>query len=78
MACFHYLDTMIKEYTKEDLTIIWDDTKCIHSGICARGLPNVFKPKERPWIQTEHESKEKIEAQVLKCPSGALSLKTKV
>lgn len=67
---------MMKEYTKEDMTILWDHSKCIHSGICARGLPSVFKPKEKPWIQLDNESKETIKLQVLKCPSGALSIKS--
>lgn len=66
---------MIKSYKKEELTIQWEPKKCIHSGICARGLPHVFKPREKPWIQTEHEEKELIRAQVLRCPSGALSIK---
>ena len=66
---------MIKEYKKEELTILWDDSKCIHAGICAKGLPTVFKPRERPWIQTENESKERIAEQVEQCPSGALSIK---
>ena len=66
---------MKKEYKKEDLTILWNDEKCIHSGICAKGLSVVFKPGERPWIQTENASKDEIISQVLKCPSGALSLK---
>jgi len=66
---------MIKEYKKEELSIIWDDSKCIHAGICAKGLPTVFKPRERPWIQTENESKERIAEQVEECPSGALSIK---
>lgn len=65
----------MKEYKKEDVTILWDTEKCTHSGICARGLSRVFKPKERPWIQTENGSKEEIVEQVLRCPSGALSLK---
>ncbi len=66
---------MKKEYTKDDLTIIWDHKLCTHSAVCVKGLPNVFKPKEKPWIQTENDTKEKIKEQVLKCPSGALSLK---
>ena len=66
---------MKKEYQKEDVTIIWDDSKCIHSGICARGLSSVFKPKEKPWIQTENASKDDIVAQVKKCPSKAISIK---
>ena len=66
---------MTKEYKKEDLTIVWDDSKCIHAGICAKGLPTVFKPRERPWIQTENESIDRISEQVELCPSGALSIK---
>lgn len=67
---------MVKEYPKEDLTVVWDASKCIHSAICAKGLPQVFKPRERPWIQVENDTKKNIRDQVLKCPSGALSLKS--
>lgn len=65
----------MKEYKKEDVVILWDSEKCTHSALCARGLSAVFKPKEKPWIQPENASKEEIVSQVLKCPSGALSLK---
>ncbi|MBK9191075.1 MAG: (4Fe-4S)-binding protein [Crocinitomicaceae bacterium] len=66
---------IMKEYKKEDVTILWNAEKCTHSGVCARGLSVVFKPKERPWIQTDNASKDEIVQQVLKCPSGALSIK---
>jgi len=66
---------MHKEYKKEDVTILWNDQKCTHSAVCAKGLPHVFKPREKPWIQTDNDTKEKIVAQVKKCPSGALSIK---
>ena len=66
---------MAKEYPKEDITVVWDQTKCIHSANCVRGLSNVFNPKYRPWIQTENASKEGIVKQVGMCPSGALSIK---
>jgi uncharacterized Fe-S cluster protein YjdI len=36
-------------------------------------LPEVFKPKEKPWITTEGSTTEKIVAQVKRYPSGALS-----
>lgn len=65
----------MKEYKKEDVTIVWDHTKCIHSAVCVKGLRDVFKPKESPWIQTENASKDEIVAQVMKCPSGAISIK---
>ena len=67
---------MNKEYKKEDITILTDISKCIHSANCVKGLPQVFKPTEKPWIQTENASKAEIVAQVAKCPSGALSIKS--
>lgn len=63
-----------KEYKKEDIAVVWESSKCIHSAICAKGLNEVFKPRERPWIQTENASKQQIIDQVNKCPSGALSI----
>jgi hypothetical protein len=37
------------------------------------GLPEVFKPKEKPWIQPEGAETKRIIQQVKMCPSGALS-----
>lgn len=64
----------IKKYAKEDIKIVWENEKCIHSANCARGLSEVFKPKEKPWIKPENASKQAIVDQVAKCPSGALSI----
>ena len=64
----------MKKYPKEDIAVGWEAEKCIHAANCAKGLPNVFKPREKPWIQTEHASKQEIMDQVAKCPSGALSI----
>ena len=62
-----------KEYTNGEVTIVWDAQKCLHSGICARGLPNVFRPKLRPWVKIEAADTETIVNQVKQCPTGALS-----
>jgi uncharacterized Fe-S cluster protein YjdI len=64
-----------KEYSNGEITVIWQSGLCIHSGVCARGLEEVFRPKERPWIQMENATSEQIVATVRRCPSGALSLK---
>jgi len=64
----------MREYKKDDIAVVWDPELCIHCGICARGLPEVFKPKERPWIHTESASKDEIIRQVRDCPTGALSV----
>lgn len=66
---------MKKEYTNGEITVIWQADKCIHCGNCAKGLPQVFKPKEKPWVQMENASSGAIVNQVKDCPSGALSLK---
>lgn len=64
-----------KAYTNGEVTVLWQPSKCIHSGVCARGLPAVFNPRERPWIKIHGAPTEVIKAQVNRCPSGALSLK---
>jgi uncharacterized Fe-S cluster protein YjdI len=63
----------IKEYSNGEVTIVWESEKCIHSAICAKGLPKVFKPRERPWITIDAASTEVLVNQVKQCPSGALS-----
>lgn len=60
------------KYSNGEVTIVWQPELCIHSGRCARGLPEVFKPKEKPWITPENSTSVKIIAQVKRCPSGAL------
>ncbi|MFT3705808.1 MAG: (4Fe-4S)-binding protein [Agriterribacter sp.] len=68
---------IIKKYSNGEITIVWQPAMCIHSTICwkqATGLPEVFNPRERPWIKMEGSSTAQIEEQVKKCPSGALSV----
>ena len=62
-----------KEYSNGVVTIGWKPKACIHSGICVKGLPEVFQPKERPWIKIDATSTEALIQQVKACPSGALS-----
>ena len=64
---------MKMQYKNENITIHWDQSKCIHAGICVRSLPNVYNPKERPWVKIENASTEELKAQIDKCPSRALS-----
>jgi uncharacterized Fe-S cluster protein YjdI len=62
-----------RKYTNGEVTIVWKPSECIHSGICFRGLGEVFDPKKRPWITPERSTTDKIVEQIKKCPSGALS-----
>jgi uncharacterized Fe-S cluster protein YjdI len=62
-----------RKYTNGEVTIVWKPSICVHSTICFTGLPEVFKPMERPWVKPENSTTERMIAQVRKCPSGALS-----
>ena len=66
---------MKKEYKQDDLVVVWQPHLCIHSAVCFRSLPAVFKPRDRPWIQLANGNVQAIKDTVNACPSGALSLK---
>ncbi|UVI30487.1 (4Fe-4S)-binding protein [Paenibacillus spongiae] len=62
-----------KAYRGKDFEVYFDSEKCIHSGICVKGMPEVFDLKKRPWINTDGAPTDKIAAHIDTCPSGALS-----
>ncbi len=62
-----------KNYTKKGLTVVWEPDLCIHSTKCFKGLPGVFDPQKRPWINVDGASTDEIKSQIEICPSGALS-----
>ena len=69
-------DNIVKHYTNGEVTIVWKPGVCIHSTICWRhstGLPLVFNPTKRPWVDMQGSDTQRIIDQVKKCPSGALS-----
>jgi uncharacterized Fe-S cluster protein YjdI len=60
-------------YSNDEITVIWEPHKCIHSGNCVRKLPLVFSPAQRPWVNVLNADTEKIKVAIDLCPSGALS-----
>ncbi|KOF02738.1 putative Fe-S cluster protein YjdI [Roseivirga ehrenbergii] len=64
---------IVKEYSNGELTVVWKPQKCIHAGECVKALPEVYNPKEKPWIKAENASTQALKDQIAKCPSGALS-----
>jgi uncharacterized Fe-S cluster protein YjdI len=68
-------NNIVKHYSNGEITVVWQSSKCIHSGNCVKNLSKVFQPKTQPWIQLENGTTEEIIAAVSKCPSGALSIK---
>ena len=65
---------IIKRYSNGEITVVWQPSLCVHSGICARGLPQVIDPRRRPWVVLTGYDSDTITNQVEACPSGALSI----
>jgi len=63
---------MRKAYDSPTIRVTFDPRKCIHAKRCVEGSPEVFKPKDRPWIQPENADAAAIAATVAQCPTGAL------
>src|SRR5439155_21233210 len=40
-------------YRGDTFAVTWEPGLCIHSGLCFRGLAQVFKPWERPWVNID-------------------------
>ena len=65
----------MKEYSNEDITVTWDQDKCIHARECVKTLPQVFTPEKMPWVDIKGASSEEIMSAIDRCPSGALTYK---
>ena len=63
-----------KKYSNGEITVVWKPHLCCHSTICFKGLPQVFDPRVRPWVNIEGAASDEIVVQVARCPSGALSI----
>ena len=63
---------IVKEYSNNEITVLWKPKTCIHAAECVKRLPNVYKPKEKPWITIENATTKELINQIDKCPSGAL------
>lgn len=59
-------------YRTAQIAVTWDPGVCINSHNCVNGLPQVFQPKARPWVQVEGATADEIARVVARCPSGAL------
>jgi uncharacterized Fe-S cluster protein YjdI len=61
-----------REYRGDDVVVSFDERRCIHSAKCVQGLPEVFDPNRRPWIEPDAAQAERVLEVVATCPSGAL------
>lgn len=59
-------------YENEEIQVRWDQKRCIHAEKCVHGLPEVFAPKQKPWIQPKKASVDELKEVIERCPTGAL------
>ena len=58
----------------EKITVHFNPQRCIHSGNCVRGLPEVFRSGVKgAWIFPDEADAETLAALIETCPSGALT-----
>ena len=59
-------------YKGDTITVTWDAGRCIHAAQCVRGLPKVFNPANKPWVDANAAAATAIMGVIERCPSGAL------
>ena len=67
----------IQVYETPGVTVSFDPNLCRHTGICLRGLPSVFDIRHKRWIRPELAAPDEVIAQVERCPSGALQIRSR-
>jgi uncharacterized Fe-S cluster protein YjdI/CDGSH-type Zn-finger protein len=59
-------------YQNDEIAVLWEPRLCIHSANCVRGLPEVFRPEDRPWVHVDAAGADRIAEVIATCPTGAL------
>jgi uncharacterized Fe-S cluster protein YjdI len=62
-----------KEYDNGEITVVWKPGLCFHAKECVKGLPMVFDPDKKPWIDVSQAQTQALKDTIDKCPSGALT-----
>lgn len=60
-------------YENKELEVTWNLKRCIHAKECVHGLPHVFDPEKKPWVNPDKEpDSENLVQTIERCPTGAL------
>jgi len=62
----------VVDYAGAEITVHFNKLQCSAAEECARGLPEVFRHGEKPWIQPDRAAADKLVEVIGRCPSGAL------
>ncbi|HWU31539.1 MAG TPA: (4Fe-4S)-binding protein [Marmoricola sp.] len=69
-------DSGISDYTAPGIVVTWEPGRCQHAAECVKGLPQVFDPQKRPWIDATAASADELVTVIDRCPSFALGYRT--
>lgn len=67
----------IHQHTGKTIDISYDVGRCIHAEACVHGLPAVFDPARKPWIDPDRAPADAVTAVIHRCPTGALHYRRK-
>jgi len=62
----------VHEYRGRNVTVRYDVKRCIHAAECVRGLPQVFDPDRKPWVEPDAAGADQLAEVITRCPTGAL------
>jgi uncharacterized Fe-S cluster protein YjdI len=64
----------IEEVPGQDVTILFDAKKCVHSRNCVLDRPDVFVPNASgAWIHPDAPTVDEVASLAHNCPSGAIT-----
>ncbi|ELY56181.1 hypothetical protein C491_14577 [Natronococcus amylolyticus DSM 10524] len=66
------MEENVHTYSGDRIEVSYDVNRCIHARECVRGLPEVFDPDKRPWIEPDNADVDDLEDVIVECPTGAL------
>ena len=67
----------LRRYDAAGITVTYDAKRCTHAHECTQGLPRVFDPGRRVWVDAKQASADEIADVVQRCPTGALHFRRK-
>ncbi len=57
-----------RAYEGDGIVVHYELKRCIHAAECVHGLPAVFDPQKRPWIDPTQSDADELAAAVERCP----------